>query len=109
MEKGLWTVEFTTSVGGAGTGTIVFENGRVAGGDAGYYYIGNYNIDHDKIAGEVKIQKYNPGSVSVFGALEHGDLKISGSIKGSLLTATGQLSQHPNVKMTIKGTKRESF
>ena len=109
MERGLWTVEFKTNVGGAGTGTIILDKGRVAGGDAGYYYIGKYTLDQDKITAEAKIRKYNPGHVSVFGPLEYGDLKIVGSISGSLMDATGQLDQLPSAKMTIKGIKRESF
>ena len=109
MIEGLWTVEFRTNIGGMGTGTLIFEKGRVAGGDAGYYYIGNYTLQGDKISGEAKIQKYNPGHVSVFGPLESGDLKLSGIIQGIFLTASGTLAQSPNAVITIKGIKRESF
>jgi len=110
MIEGLWTVEFRTSIGGVGFGTVIFEkDGRVAGGDAGYYYMGSYTLDQDKITGEVRVQRHNPREVSVFGPLEHGDLKISGTIQGSSMTVSGQLTQNPGVEITIKATKQESF
>jgi hypothetical protein len=109
MIEGLWTVEFRTSIGGMGFGTIIFEKGRVAGGDSGYYYIGSYTLDQDKLTGEVTIQRYNPTGVSVFGPLERGDVKVSGTIQGSSMTVSGQLIQNPAIEITIKGAKRESF
>lgn len=109
MKEGLWTVEFTSNTGGAGTGAVTLEKGRMTGGDAGYYYIGSYNIDGDRISGEIKIQRYNPGHVSVFGPLERGDLKISGTVQEHLITASGKLAQNPGVTVMFKATIREPF
>ena len=107
--EGLWTVEFITNIGGTGSGTVIFENGRIAGGDAGYYYIGTYSIENDRLTGKIKTQRYKDGHTSVFGPLEQGTIKISGKIQGSDITASGSLLSHPDLEITIRGTKRESF
>ncbi|MBW1649329.1 MAG: hypothetical protein JRJ44_01375 [Deltaproteobacteria bacterium] len=49
MYDGLWTVEFVATIHRYGNGVLVFNQNRLLGGDAGYYYSGKYNIDDKKI------------------------------------------------------------
>jgi len=37
MVEGLWTVEFRGSMGNSGTGVVILRDGKIGGGDAGYY------------------------------------------------------------------------
>ena len=42
MLEGLWTVEFRSSIGNTGYGTVTFDGRKARGGTAGYYYVGTY-------------------------------------------------------------------
>jgi hypothetical protein len=106
---GLWTVEFRTNVGDAGFGTIVLENGRVAGGDGGYYYLGSYALDGEKITAEVKIQQYNGVYASRSESPETATLKISGNVQGTRMMVSGQVVENPELEIAIRGIQRESF
>jgi hypothetical protein len=53
MYDGLWTVEFGSMANRYGRGVLIFINGRLLGGDDGYYYSGNYEIK--RLQSEVKL------------------------------------------------------
>jgi hypothetical protein len=108
MLDGLWTAEFRTGMS-TGSGTVIFKDGKVAGGDAGFYYIGNYTLDQENLNGQVKIQRFKQGSVSVFGPLVSDTLKISGTVLGTTMNLSGHLASNPNALITIQAVKRESF
>jgi hypothetical protein len=42
---GLWTAEFGSSVGMFGSGVVVFHEGKIMGGDNGYFYLGTYELN----------------------------------------------------------------
>lgn len=42
MLEALWSVEFQSSFGLQGNGVVVFETGRVFGGDSTMIYVGNF-------------------------------------------------------------------
>ena len=56
MVEGLWTIKFITNVNTWGSGVLVLtKEHRILGGDAGYYYIGTYNMEATKITGKIEI------------------------------------------------------
>jgi len=42
--EGFWTVEFGSNAGVYTGGVLIFSDGKIAGGDAGYYYLGTYEM-----------------------------------------------------------------
>ncbi len=45
--EGFWTVEFGSNAGVYSGGVLFFNDGKIAGGDAGYYYLGTYEMTGD--------------------------------------------------------------
>ncbi len=110
MYDGLWTVEFIAMTGLSGTGVIVLNNGRLLGGDAGYYYSGKYKIRGDVFEGEISVVRFDKNSISVFGELDRFGLNFKGKMQnGNRLEAVATFAENPNMQMVIKGTKREDI
>jgi hypothetical protein len=109
MIDGLWTVEFRSSVGGLGSGTLIFENGKVMGGDAGYYYVGSYEGVGNTLKGRVTVKKYNPGHISIFGSLNIFTIEISGPLNDAQMTLHGKMAENPTMTISIVCTKRENI
>ena len=81
----------------------------MVGGDPGYYYVGRYETDRNVLRGTLRVQRYNEGYVSVFGSLEAFDVAVAGPLDGSIMMLTGALVEHPDIKMSVICTKRESL
>jgi hypothetical protein len=74
VRNGLYTVETEMTDGGRGhaTGVIVLIDGKIAGGDAHFYYTGSYTADNGKWRGELTtFQHAKPvGVLPLFGGRE---------------------------------------
>jgi hypothetical protein len=81
MRNGLYAVEFGTGVD-TGSGVLVYRDGEVRGGDAGYAYIGNIVRNGDALSGELEIFQHQPGHPSVFGNVGSFDLQVVGTATG---------------------------
>jgi hypothetical protein len=78
---GLWTAEFGTSAGMFGGGVVVFQNGRVLGGDGTYYYVGDYKLTGNEFQATIKSSPFIKGAASVFKTVGHDlTLEITGSL-----------------------------
>jgi len=107
MIEGLWTVEFQTNMGGPGHGGVaVLRDGKVAGGDSGYYYVGTYSVDDGNIQTVLEIKRYRSGHVSIFGPVDRVHLALSGKTDGFSMDVSGQVA---GIGVNVKGTKRETF
>lgn len=106
MINGLWSVQFSSSSGSFGGGIVVFQNGKVYGGDLGYYYIGSYKIEDDLISGEVAVANYSGAPHSVFGPINNFKLVLSGKVHSTNMTLNGNLVGQPNMTIGIQCTKR---
>lgn len=107
--EGLWTIEFGSTTGDFGAGTVVFHDGKVQGGDSSYYYDGTFKMDGDSFTAQVDVRPFIFGGISVFGTIGKD---ISLSISGKLVDnknaiAQGSLSVVPQHKLGIKLIKRD--
>jgi hypothetical protein len=105
---GLWTVEFGSSAGVSGAGVAVFQHGKIMGGDAGYYYIGEYRLDGEKLLVTLDVLPFIPNYESVFKTTGHA-LKLK--LEGTLLSGTQAIAQGcpegmPTLRFGAKLTKR---
>lgn len=74
VRNGLYTVETEMTEGGRGraTGVIVLVDGKIAGGDAHFYYTGSYTADNGKWRGELTTFQHarSSGVLPLFGGRE---------------------------------------
>jgi hypothetical protein len=56
--EGLWTVEFEVAGGWQNGGVLVFETGRLFGGDSNYYYLGTFGVAGEVITAELTSTHY---------------------------------------------------
>ncbi len=70
--EALWVASFGDASdpqmipGYSNAGVVVLETGRIYGGDFGYYYLGKYQIDGDKIFADVEIVHFNGPILDAF-------------------------------------------
>lgn len=105
MIDGLWTLEFSAPRL-SGSGVVVCADGRVLGGDGGYYYSGDYQMDGDAIEAKIDVVRFEPNSISVFGNIPRFRLILNGSVTGNELRARGHADQLPEVYVQINGRKK---
>ena len=78
---GLWTAEFGTSAGMFGGGVAVFRDGKVLGGDATYFYVGEYNLKGKRFEAKLRSSPFIKGAESVFKTVGRDlTLVIAGSV-----------------------------
>lgn len=65
--EALWTIEFGDGDGWKNAGVLVFETGRVFGGDSGFYYLGTVDISDDRLRASIRVVHYHGEPVTAFG------------------------------------------
>ena len=107
MIEGLWTVQYFGPQGNSG-GVIVLTNGRILGGDSGFYYIGSYELKGDVVKGKVSVKNFDPSIPNVIGVVGDFDLLIEGRVQGNSIEGTGALATAPSAKIVVRLMKRSS-
>lgn len=105
---GLWTAEFGSTADMFGSGVIVFRDGKILGGDATHFYVGEYKLSGNDFEATIRVSPFIDGAESIFGTRGQ-DLTLG--LKGSLTAerqaiAQGQPQGMPNVRFGLKLTKR---
>jgi hypothetical protein len=105
---GLWTAEFGSSLGIFGGGVVVFQNGKLVGGDGGYFYVGEYTLNGAALQATLKISPFIEGYESVFKtAGQDISLKLVGTLTDeNHAVAQGNPQGMPNLRFGLKLTKR---
>ncbi|MEW5897269.1 MAG: GrlR family regulatory protein [Nanoarchaeota archaeon] len=106
MLEALWSVEFVSNLQVQGAGVVVLETGRVFGGDAQYFYVGDYNMHHDKAQVSLKVKHYSGAPNSIFGQLKEFHVKLEGTPNREKFDMIGHLVEDPTRKMAIRLTRR---
>lgn len=107
MLEALWSVEFQSSFGMYGNGVVVFETGRIFGGDSAMIYVGNFRVSNGTIDADINVKKYAnvPGMSSVVGFNDF-NLKVSGKPDASSMVLAGYVIEDPSRKITIRADRR---
>ncbi len=108
MIDGLWTAEFGTPTGMFGGGVVVFREGKIVGGDATYFYVGEYSQTGEKFRASLRVAPYIVGAPSVFSTIGHEfTLQLEGVLTGpDRATAQGHVTGTSAPKLGVKLTKR---
>jgi hypothetical protein len=106
---GLWTVEFGSTNGRFGAGAVVFHEGRVMGGDNGYFYLGTYAlVGGNEFRATIEVTPFIEGIESVFNTLGRNlKLELVGTLTDrEHAIAQGHPVAMPNLRLGVKLTKR---
>ncbi len=107
MLEALWSVEFITSQGSQGAGVVVFETGRIFGGDSQYYYVGRGEADSQgNVSGYVDVTHYSGPPSSVFGWATTFRVILTGPVQSPVMDLQGHLDGDPSQQMLIRCTWR---
>ena len=109
MVEGLWTLEFRSSIGNTGYGTVTLSEGRATGGTAGYFYMGRYRVEGDVLSASLKVRRFNEQNISVFGPLIEFELRLSGTVAEPRMILAGRVVSHPDLKIVVVCTKCEDI
>ncbi len=103
MLEALWSVQFATPDGNAGGGVVIFETGRILGGDTSFYYVGTYeDVKEDGILNaRIRVRRHWPGLPSMFG-LEDFELTLTGKVQPDNFGLVGSLVTDPSQKMAVQ-------
>ena len=115
MIEGMYGIEFKSNLNDSGYGVVIFETGRIFGGDSSCVYIGNYKINHDRVL-EANIEVTNDRKtlVSIFGDIEkfhlRGRVKLSNDdFLISEFTMHGEMVENPAMKIEVLFTRRANL
>jgi hypothetical protein len=98
--EGFWIIKFTAAQI-YGSGVAVFSDGKVYGGETGFYYLGTYEADGDVVKARVLIRNFDPTIPSGFGILGDYEMDVSAMLEGD--TMTGDSGGHGSPRNTVSG------
>ena len=111
--EALWTVRFGSNVGGVGAGIVVFETGRIFGGDQDYIYLGKYSVTPDgkQLSADVDVSNHSGNLRSIFGPLNQFTLHIEAPVPaattvGAIMQANGRVTSNPMLQIGLLMTLR---
>jgi hypothetical protein len=106
--EGLWTAEFGSKAGIFGGGVAVFRDGKVVGGDGGYFYVGEYTLTGQTLTATLEVRPFIDNYQSVFGTVNRKfTLDLVGSLQDSdHAVAKGNARGMPELAFGVKLTKR---
>lgn len=105
---GLWIVQFTGKEI-LGSGVAVFNNGKVLGGETGFYYIGNYESDGKVVKARVVIRNFDPAMPSGFGIVGDYEMDVSAMLQDNQMTGTAMITDKPQHSLGIRLTKKANL
>ncbi|HSZ61461.1 MAG TPA: GrlR family regulatory protein [Terriglobales bacterium] len=105
---GLWIVQFTGK-NILGSGVTVFNNGKVFGGETGFYYIGTYEIDGKVVKARVVIRNFDPAIASGFGIVGDYEMDVSAMLQDNQMTGTAMITNQPQHSLGIRLTKKANL
>ena len=101
MIDGLYAARFGSNLGNIGTGVVIFDGGRLHGGDASYFYKGKFRLDDSRIIATVDVVHYAGQPNSVFGPAREFRLTLNGVINPQGFSLAGQVADHPTLMINI--------
>ena len=110
--EALWAASFEGPVD-KGHGVVVFETGRVFGGDSGWYYSGTYEVHQKNLTGRVKIVFHGSSQGSVTGHVpgQTFEIDLRGKISddGQKIVAHGTVIDDPDLVLQFSLQRLEDL
>jgi len=102
VRNGLYKIDFETQRGG-GQGVVYLRNGKIWGGDSGWYYIGTYEQDGDDFTASVTLKDHTKHThiTSALG-VDEAEMTLKGVADGDAFKTKGKSKQAPGVTFVCK-------
>jgi hypothetical protein len=85
-----------------GNGVVVFDEGKILGGDSNYYYTGIYSHGSSSITARLRVQHYAGPLNNVFGPLRQVELALDGSVGADLIMAQGYVVGQSSARASFR-------
>ncbi len=109
-ENGLWTIDFISTINLIGSGVLIMNQGRLLGGDQGFYYSGSYNrTPTNEFSAQIKVTRFKSDHISVFGNLGQFTLNLQGTLHDRSFVGVASVKEQPSQKIRIEGIKKEEL
>lgn len=108
--EGFWTVEFGSSAGVYSGGVLLFKDGKIAGGDAGYYYVGTYRMTGpDTFSAILSVKPFIEDAKSIFKTKSKPfTLSLEGNVEDpNHAIARGKAEEMPDFRLGLVLERRE--
>ncbi len=102
---GFWTAKFTSEQI-SGSGVVVFVNGKVFGGETGFYYLGTYDADDRVLKARIVVRNFDPNMPSGFGIPGDYKIEVSAMLQGEVMAGTAVVTGFPQYSLGIRLTKK---
>lgn len=105
----LWTIQFEAAGEWRTGGVVVFDRGRVFGGDSHYYYFGRYVEEGSRLRGEARIVHYNGPLGTGFGNSRDFTVVLECRRNGGLINGHIHKPGNEAAKLSIRCVRREAL
>jgi len=102
--EALWTAHFGNYENPdhwANSGVVIFESGRLFGGDSYAYYLGTFNVKDDAVTGPLAVTVFDPKGITAFGDLGS---QINVQLRGKRINddlISGEMTAHEQPGLKI--------
>ena len=108
MIEAMYGIEFESNANG-GTGVVIFETGKILGGDSSFVYIGTYTIENGILKARIEANNDRKILESIIG-LDHfhliGELNLGKGFNRNAFQMIATVVERPGVKIVINFTWR---
>lgn len=98
--EALWAVQFVSTAQRVGGGVVVYETGRILGGDSAFVYVGSGGVKDGIFSATVACKQYGGGMESVFGPIKEFTLQLSGPVDEQCMQLRGSIVGYPQMQLT---------
>ena len=92
-----------------GAGSVVFDTGRVYGGDAQYLYSGKCKVEGDVLHADIEVTHFAGQPYTVFGPAKQIHLKLAGQITQPVMDLYGYPLEDPSQRILVRCRKQEEL
>jgi hypothetical protein len=108
MLEAMYSIEFD-SVSDSGYGVVIFETGRIFGGDSSFVYLGSYNVEKGILKAKVRVtndRRLLPSIVGFDPFTLVGEADMAGAASCTEFMMYGVVAEAPALKIAVKFTRR---
>ena len=105
----LWTIQFEVAGEWRTGGVVMFDRGRVTGGDSHYYYFGRYAEQGNVIKGEARIVHHNGPLSTGFGNSPDFTVVIEARRNGAVINGSIHKPGNESARLSIRCVRRETL
>jgi hypothetical protein len=109
LENSLWTIQFETAGEWRTGGVVIFDNGRVFGGDSNYYYFGTFTEHNNVISGEARVVHFSGALSTGFGNSPDFAIVIEARVAGDVINGAIHKPGNNTARLPLRCVRRQTL